>query len=71
MYNSYNGYSYTYGNDSRFGGALVPFVLGGIAGSLWNGSGNNNGVVYYPYPAPYPYPVNTYQYPYYQYNTYY
>lgn len=59
-----------YGRDSRFfGGPVFPFILGGIAGSLWSNSNNNNNnngyypypiyvpspPVYYPYPYPYPY----------------
>ena len=40
-----------------FGGPFVPFILGGIVGSLWS---NNR---YYPYPV---YPM-----PYYPYNPYY
>ena len=42
-----------------FGGPFVPFVLGGIVGSLWT----NNNRYYYPYPV-YPMPY----YPYYPYN---
>lgn len=39
-----------------FGGPLVPFVLGGIVGSIWSNNSNR----YYPYPVYYPV-----QYPYY------
>ncbi len=50
--------------NHRFNGGrgfpLVPFVLGGIVGSIWS---NNNR--YYPYPI-YPYPVQYYPYPYYR-----
>lgn len=43
-------------NGDRFfgGGFVVPFLLGGIAGNLWN---NNNQWNPYPYPYPVPYPV--------------
>ncbi len=41
---------------------IVPFVLGGIVGSMWTNSNNNR---YYPYPI-YPYPVQYYPYPYYR-----
>ncbi len=65
-----NFYNYnSYGRDSRFlGGPVFPFILGGIAGSLWSNNNNNNNTyypypiyvqyppVYYPYPYPYPYP---------------
>ena len=46
---------FRYRDDNRFGGPLIPFVLGGIAGSIWS---NSNNKYYYPYPV---YPV--YQYP--------
>lgn len=59
MYTTYNNGYYTRGNDRFAGGFVVPFVLGGIAGSLWNNKPN----YYYPYPVPYPYP-----YPYQYYN---
>ena len=52
-----------FNGDRGFGGPIVPFVLGGIVGSMWS---NNNR--YYPYPVyqmPYYYP-----YAYYQYNRY-
>ena len=50
---------------NHFGGPLVPFVLGGVVGSLWaNNSNNRNN--FYPYPV-YPYGVPYYYpYPYYQ-----
>ncbi len=70
MYNrTYNnGYYYNPNQtgDDRFGGGfVVPFVLGGLAGSLWNNN-NNNQNYYYPYPYPYPY---AYPYPYQYYNS--
>lgn len=40
---------------------IVPFVLGGVVGSLW--ANNNNRYV--------PYPVYYYPYPYHPYNRYY
>ena len=51
-----------------FGGSFVPFVLGGVVGSLLT---NNRQYYPYPYPVqyyPYPYP---YQYQYHQYYHYY
>ena len=57
------------GPNNRFGGPLVPFVLGGVVGSLWANNNNHNN--YYPYPV-YPYPVQYYlPYPYYNGNYYY
>ncbi len=60
MYTSYNNYGMR-GNGNR-GGFFVPFILGGIAGSLWNNRPN----YYYPVPSPYYYPYNNnyyYSYP--------
>lgn len=49
MYNRF----YPQRGNSRFGGGfVVPFVLGGIAGSLWN---NNRPIFFYPVPTPFPY----------------
>ena len=45
-------------NRGGFGGPFIPFVLGGIVGSIW--SNNNNR--YYPYPV-YPAPMPYYYYP--------
>lgn len=67
MYNRYNGSfgSYRGNNGDRFGGGfVVPFVLGGLAGSLWNNNGHNSNNYYYPYPT---YPYQYYQTPYYPY----
>ncbi len=44
-------------NDDRF---IVPFLVGGVAGTaLGYGLANNNNQAYYPYP-PYYYPNNFY-----------
>jgi hypothetical protein len=51
MYNQY--YPNYYSNNNRFGGNIVPFVLGGIAGSLWN---NNRPIYFFPPPPFYPIP---------------
>ena len=49
-----------FNNNRGFGGPIVPFVLGGIVGSMWS---NNNR--YYPYPIyPMPYYPMPYYYPY-------
>lgn len=53
-----------FNNNRGFGGPIVPFVLGGIVGSIW--SNNNNR--YYPYPV---YPMPYYPYQYYPYNRFY
>lgn len=55
MYNQY--YSNYYRRNNRFGGGFaVPFILGGIAGSIWN---NNRPIFFYPapffYQSPFPY----------------
>lgn len=65
MYTSYNnGFGMRGGN--RFGGGFfVPFVLGGIAGSLWNNNRPNS--FYYPTP----YYVYPYNYQYFNYPVYY
>jgi hypothetical protein len=51
--------------NHRFNGGrgfpIIPFVLGGIVGSMWTNNNNR----YYPYPI-YPYPVQYYPYPYYR-----
>ena len=47
------------GHNNGLGGAFIPFVLGGLVGSMWS---NNNR--YYPYPM---YPVPVYYYPRYYY----
>ncbi len=63
----------TYRNGDRFGGGfIVPFVLGGITGSLINNRPNYYGPVPQPYPVMYPIPYPPYQ-PYqtYQENYYY
>lgn len=64
MYTSYNNYnSYGMRGNGNRGGFFVPFILGGIAGSLWN---NNRPNYYYPVPTPYYYPYNNnyyYSYP--------
>ncbi len=57
MNQNFNNYR---NNNRNFGGPIVPFVLGGIVGSIWS---NNNR--YYPYPV---YPMPYYPYPYYPYN---
>lgn len=49
------------GYDSRFGGFLVPFLLGGLGGSALVGLSRPRPV--YVNPVPYPYP-NYYPYPY-------
>lgn len=63
MYPRNNNFS---GNSNRFfGGPVLPFILGGVVGSIWsNNHGNNNNFLAYP--------VYPYQYPmYYYYPTYY
>ncbi len=64
-----------FGNSNRsFGGPILPFVLGGVVGSLWsnNNHGNNNYVPYPVYPYyPYSYPYYPSQYPMYYQNYYY
>ncbi len=64
----------TYSQDSRAGGFVVPFLLGGLAGGALVGSrpNNNNFPNYYPtYPNYYPYPyynnTNYFYPPYYYY----
>ncbi len=49
---SYNNNS----NDRFFGGFAVPFVLGGITGSLLTPRYNNYPMYYSPYPYYQPYP---------------
>lgn len=50
MYNRF----YPQRRNNRFGGGFVfPFVLGGIAGSLWNN--NNRPIYFFPPPPPFPY----------------
>ena len=58
-------YNRQQGNRGFGGGFIVPFVLGGITGSLI--SNNNNRYYPYPYPYPYPYYVQGYGTPYYYY----
>ena len=37
------------GNNRSFGGPVLPFILGGVVGSLWsNNHNNNNNFVAYP-----------------------
>ncbi len=51
-----------YGNNNRFGGFVVPFLLGGLAGgAIANGRPNQNPNYYYPYP--YYYNNNNFFYP--------
>ncbi len=72
MYSNYNMPNYgrniprkNFGNDNRFGGGfIVPFVLGGITGSLITNRPNYYGpAIPQPYPVPYPIPYS-YQQPY-------
>lgn len=60
MYNYPN--SMLYRNDTnRFGGFLVPFLLGGLGGSAIVGLSRPRPVVVNPtYPYPYPYYPNSY-----------
>ena len=51
------------GYDNRFGGFLVPFLLGGLGGSALVGLSRPRPVYVNPAPYPYPYP-NYYPYPY-------
>lgn len=63
MYPRRNSFGFPRRNDRFLGGGfIVPFLLGGIAGSVWNnrpfyGYPNNfyYNNYYYPYPYPYPY----------------
>lgn len=52
-----------FNNNRGFGGPIIPFVLGGIVGSMWSNSNNR----YYPYPV---YPIGYYPTPYYPYRIY-
>ena len=51
-----------HGGNRFLGGPVVPFLLGGVVGSLWANNNNNNNFVAYPI---YPYPM--YYYPRYYY----
>ena len=55
MYGYHNGYYNARSGDRFFGGGFVPFVLGGIAGSLWSNNWNNRRVFYYPVFTPFSY----------------
>lgn len=59
MYNYHNMMNYPDPNN-RFGGFLVPFLLGGLGGSALVGLSRPRPVVVNPTYPPYPY----YQYPY-------
>lgn len=57
--NSYNAYN----NNERFGGFVVPLLLGGIGGyaiGATNWGNNNNYQTGYYYPYPYNYQYNNY-----------
>lgn len=56
-HNNFNG-------GNRFGGPVIPFLLGGVVGSLWANNGYNNHNNFVAYPV-YPYPM--YYYPRYYY----
>ena len=59
----YRGMPMNPGYDNRFGGFLVPFLLGGLGGSALVGLSRPRPVYVNPTPYPYPYP-NYYPYPY-------
>lgn len=62
MYNYPNMMNYPDPNN-RFGGFLVPFLLGGLGGSAIVGLSRPRPVVVNPTYPPYPYYQNPYQYP--------
>lgn len=64
----YGGFNRSNRSDRFGGGFFVPFVLGGITGSLLTRP-NNFGPYPMPYPAPYPVPYPA-PYPYPPYQTY-
>lgn len=64
MYN-YPNMSLYRSDNNRFGGFLVPFLLGGLGGSAIVGLSRPRPVVVNPtYPSPYPYYPNSYPNPY-------
>lgn len=64
MYSDYYRGNNVY--DERFGGFLVPFLLGGLGGAAVTGLARPRPVYVNPYPYYYP----NYNYPYYPYGNY-